>query len=274
MATPLPPGMTRKTARYGWKPDLPDARDHLFSAPQIALAALPPSADLRSGCPPVYNQGRIGSCTANSIAAAFEFETTKQSLPDFMPSRLFIYYNERAMEGHTANDSGAQIRDGIKSVATLGVCAESEWPYDDTPATSDGGPFPAGARDGERPPDTCYKDALDHRATTYSRVVRNLDQMRGCLAAGYPFVFGFTVYDNFESQEVAKTGVLTMPTTDNEVIGGHAVLAVGYDDSAQTFLVRNSWGASWGQAGYFTIPYAYLTTRGLASDFWTVHIVT
>jgi C1A family cysteine protease len=274
MSTPVPSGTTRKTAHYGWTPDLPDARDHLFAAPQIALAALPPSADLRSTCPPVYDQGRIGSCTANAIGAAFESETTKQGLPDFMPSRLFIYYNERAMEGHTATDSGAQIRDGIKSVATLGVCAETEWPYDDTPATSDGGPFPPGARDGEKPTDTCYKDALDNKATTYSRVLRNLDQMRGCLAAGYPFVFGFTVYESFESQEVAKSGVVPMPAPDEQVLGGHAVLAVGYDDSTQTFLVRNSWGANWGQAGYFTMPYAYLTTRGLSSDFWTIHIVT
>ena len=274
MATPVPSGMTRKTARYGWTPDLPDARDHLFSAPAIALAALPPSADLRSGCPPVYNQGQIGSCTANAIGAAFEFETMKQGLADFMPSRLFIYYNERAMEGHTATDSGAQIRDGVKSVATLGVCAETEWPYDDTPATSDGGPFPPGARDGEKPPDACYKDALGHRATTYSRVIRDLDQMRGCLAAGYPFVFGFTVYESFESQQVARTGVVPMPGPDEQVVGGHAVVAVGYDDAAQTFLVRNSWGTGWGQAGYFTMPYAYLTTRALSSDFWTIRIVT
>lgn len=274
MATPQPPGTARKTARYGWTPDLPDARDHLFSAPQIALAALPPSADLRAGCPPVYNQGQIGSCTANAIGAAFEFDLIKQGLPAFMPSRLFIYYNERAIEGHVAIDSGAQIRDGVKSVATLGVCAEAEWPYDDTPATSDGGPFPPGARDGERPPDTCYKDALSHRVTTYSRVVRDLDQMRGCLAAGYPFVFGFTVYESFETSAVAKTGVVPMPAPDEQVLGGHAVLAVGYDDSTQTFMVRNSWGTSWGQAGYFSLPYAYLTTRGLSSDFWTIRIVT
>jgi len=274
MATPGSPGTTRKTARYGWTPDLPDARDHLFSAPAIALAALPPSADLRGGCPPVYDQGRIGSCTANAIGGAFEFDLLKQNLPDFTPSRLFIYYNERAMEGHVSTDSGAQIRDGVKSVAKLGVCSESEWPYDDTPATSDGGPFPPGARDGEKPTDACYKDALNHTVTTYSRVVRDLDQMRGCLAAGYPFVFGFTVYESFESSEVAKTGVVPMPAPDEQVLGGHAVLAVGYDDSAQTFMVRNSWGSGWGQAGYFTMPYAYLTTRGLSSDFWTIRIVT
>ena len=264
----------RRTGRYGWRPDLPDARDHVFSAPQIALVALPDSVDLRPGCPPVYDQGQIGSCTANAIAAAFEFDLMKQQLPVFMPSRLFIYYNERKMEGTTGTDSGAQIRDGIKSVATLGVCTEDEWPYDDTPAESDGGPFQAGARDGQQPPDQCYTDALANRVTVYRRVVRNLDQMRGCLAAGYPFVFGFTVYDSFEGQDVAKTGILNMPQPSEQVLGGHAVLAVGYDDLTQRFTVRNSWGTEWGQAGYFTMPYAYMTANGLSSDFWTTRIVT
>ena len=270
MSTPVTP---RKKARYGWTPDLPDARDHIFTAPQIALASLPPSVDLRSACPPVYDQEQIGSCTANAIGAAFEFEVNKQGLPDFMPSRLFIYYNERAMEGTSGTDSGAQIRDGVKSVATLGVCTETEWPYDGTQANSDG-MFPPGDPAGEKPTDACYKDALNNRATTYSRVVQNLDQMRGCLAAGYPFVFGFTVYESFESQQVARTGVVPMPGPDEQVVGGHAVVAVGYDDAAQTFLVRNSWGTGWGQAGYFTMPYAYLTTRALSSDFWTIRIVT
>jgi C1A family cysteine protease len=273
MSTPKQPAK-RKMGRYGWVPDLPDARDYLYSARSITLAALPQSADLRSGCPPVYDQGRIGSCTANAIGAAFEFTLKKLNLGDFMPSRLFIYYNERAMEGHVGFDSGAQIRDGVKSVATLGVCPETDWPYDDTPATSDGGPFPPGAPDGEQPPPKCYAEALNNRATTYRRVTQSLDQMRGCLAAGYPFVFGFTVYESFESQQVASTGVASMPQPNEQVLGGHAVLAVGYDDASQTFLVRNSWGAGWGQAGYFTLPYAYLTTRGLASDFWTLQIVT
>src|SRR5262249_39050928 len=111
MPTPNQSGGGRKTARYGWKPGLPDPRGVLDWAPAIALAALPTPADLRGGCPPVYDQGRIGSCTANAIAAAFEFDLKKQNLTDFMPSRLFIYYNERAMEGHVQFDSGAQIRD-------------------------------------------------------------------------------------------------------------------------------------------------------------------
>jgi len=170
------------------------------------------------------------------------------------------------------SDAGAMIRDGVKTVNKLGVCAEAEWPYDDTPADPDG-LFPAGSRAAERPTDQCYKHALDNRLTSYRRVVRNLDQMRGCMAAGYPFVFGFTVYSGFESAQVQQTGVASMPGPDEEVLGGHAVLAVGYDHEARTFLVRNSWGTGWGQDGYFTMPYEYLTTRGLASDFWTMRIV-
>jgi C1A family cysteine protease len=269
----VPTPKPRKIARYGWKPDLPDPRDHLYSAPRVAVAALPPSVDLRGQCPAVYDQGQIGSCTANAIGAGFEFDLTRQQLADFMPSRLFIYYNERAVEGSIPFDAGAQIRDGIKSVAKLGVCPETEWPYDDTPAGSDTR-FPDGSKAAQQPTKQCYDDALQHRATTYQRVVRNLDQFRGCLASGYPFVFGFTVFESFETKEVAQTGVMPMPAPHESILGGHAVLAVGYDDASQRFIVRNSWGKDWGDAGYFTMPYAYLTERGLSADFWTIRIVT
>src|ERR1700682_6646972 len=123
--------MTRpsKIARYVCIPDQPDQRDHLYAAPAQFLVALPPSADLRRRCPAVYNQGQLGSCTANAIGAAIEFDRIKQKISDFVPSRLFIYYNERVIEGTVRSDSGAMIRDGIKSVASLGVCPEPEWPY-------------------------------------------------------------------------------------------------------------------------------------------------
>ena len=264
----------RKTGRYGWLPDLPDQRDHLFAAPMASIGELPRSVDLRDLCPPVYDQGRIGSCTANAVSAAFELDLRKQGLDDFMPSRLFIYYNERAKEGTVHSDSGAMLRDGIKSVARLGVCAESDWPYDDTPPDVDGGPWPPHARAGQRPSRSCYTEARLNEAVAYERVLRSLAQLKGCLAEGFPFVFGFTVYESFESPEVAASGVAPMPAPGESVLGGHAVLAVGYDDATSTFLVRNSWGPAWGRGGYFTLPYAYLTETGMSQDFWTVRTVS
>jgi C1A family cysteine protease len=267
---------TNASPSYGWQPDLPDHRDHVYSAPLAKLtarAALPASADLRTLCPPVYDQGQIGSCTANAIAAALEFDRRKQKLSDFVPSRLFIYYNERAMEHTVGSDAGAQIRDGIKSVGDLGACPESEWPYDATPANLQTNVWPPGARPAEKPPKSCYSDAKKYTALSYQRVNRDLAQMKGCLADGFPFVFGFTVYQSFESAAVAKNGVVNMPAGSEQVVGGHAVLAVGYDDKSQRLIVRNSWGAKWGIKGYFTMPYAYVLDTNLSDDFWTIRTV-
>ena len=266
---------TRKNGRpgFGWMPDLPDNRDHLYAAPLAKLRVLPSKVDLRRQCPKVYNQGQIGSCTANAIAAAIEFDRKKQKLSDFIPSRLFIYYNERSMEHSVPLDNGAQIRDGIKSVAKQGACPETEWPYDDTPADSTTNLWPPGAKPAQKPPRSCYSDAKKFRAVSYQRVDRMLAQFKGCLADGYPFVFGFTVYESFESAVVGRTGVLKMPKPKEGVVGGHAVLAVGYDDQSQRFVVRNSWGRSWGQKGYFTMPYNYLLETNLSDDFWTIRLV-
>ena len=254
--------MPQKIQRYGWIPDLPDQRDFLFAAPVIPQQ-LPPSVDLRPQCPAVYDQGQLGSCTGNAIAGAFQFDEMKQQLANaFQPSRLFIYYNERAMEGTVNSDSGAQIRDGIKGVANQGVCSEDLWPYNI-------------ASFAEKPSDNCYQVAAQNKVTRYLRLAQNLNLMKACLSDGYPFVFGFTVYDSFESQQVAQTGVVPMPTSGEGVLGGHAVVAVGYDEASQRFTVRNSWGTGWGMQGYFTMPYAYLTQSHptLASDFWTVRTV-
>jgi C1A family cysteine protease len=250
----------REIRRYGWIPDVPDQRDHLYAAPPRYLAALPAKTDLRRRCPPVYDQGNLGSCTANAIAAAVEFDRIKQGLPDFVPSRLFIYYNERKIEGTVAIDSGAMIRDGIKSVASDGACPEPEWPY-------------VIASFAKRPPAKCYRDARLDRAVSYQKILKDLNQMKGCLASGFPFIFGFTVYESFETPAVAKTGHVPMPGWMERAVGGHAVLAVGYDEVRKWFLVRNSWGTRWGMKGYFTMPYAYLLQPGLSEDLWTIRLV-
>src|SRR6266568_2031806 len=242
-------------AHYGWIPDLPDQRDYQYAAPIAAIGTLPTNIDLTSACPPVYDQGQLGSCTANAIAGAIQFEQMKQNLAQiFTPSRLFIYYNERVIEGTVNSDSGAQIRDGIKSVASEGVCPEPEWPYDISMFT-------------QKPPPQAYKDALEDRAVSYLSLIQDPNQMKGCLASGYPFVFGFTVYESFETEAVARTGHAPMPSFGERAVGGHAVVAVGYEDAHQRFIVRNSWGTGWGMDGYFTMPYAYLIQPGLSSDF-------
>jgi len=249
---------------YGWIPDLPDHRDHLYSAPVIHLQALPKSVDLTNACPQVYDQGQLGSCTANAIAGAIEFDLIKQKAkPPFTPSRLFIYYNERAMEHTVQSDSGAAIRDGVKSVSKLGAPPEAIWPYDDANP----------GRFQEKPPVAVFQEAAKHKVSLYERVTRSLSQLKGCLAAGYPFVFGFSVYQSFESDEVAKSGDAPMPGSNETFLGGHAVLAVGYNDESGHFLSRNSWGNAWGKGGYFTLPYAYLLDPNLADDFWTIRTI-
>ena len=238
---------------YGWIPDRPDHRDYLYSAiaPKVKL---PTRIDLRGEDSPIENQGRLGSCTANALAGHLQFleKITGQSYKDL--SRLFIYYNERALEGTISFDSGAMIRDGIKGLAKFGVCPESSWPYDITQFT-------------RKPSAACYKEGLKRRIVSYQRL-ETLNEMLNCLAEGFPFVFGFTVYESFESLKVAKTGLVPMPKKSERALGGHAVMAVGYDQKQKRFIVRNSWSAQWGQAGYFTMPYAYF--ESLASDFWTI----
>ena len=244
---------------YGWMPDVPDHRDLVYAAARITT--LPPSVDLRPGCPPVYDQGQLGSCTANAIAAAIQFEQIRQKEPKpFAPSRLFIYYNERVMEHTVGQDAGAQIRDGMKSVNHIGACPETDWPYVIT-------------KFAQKPPTRAFKDARLGKALSYQRVVQTLDQMKGCLASGLPIVLGISVYESFESQQVARSGIVPMPPISEKLLGGHAILAVGYNDAEQRFVMRNSWGTSWGMQGHFTIPYAYLTDSNLCDDLWMIQMV-
>jgi len=246
-----------KHARLGWIPDRPDFRDKLYRAIAKPPAAMPPKVDLRATCSAVEDQGDLGSCTANALVGNLEFlcrKHTQRTPPNY--SRLFVYYNERVIEGTVGEDSGAMLRDGVKSLVKKGACLESAWPY-------------FVQRFARKPPSVAYTAAQRHRVTSYHRIV-SLLEMRQCLAEGYPFVFGFSVYDSFVSAAVAKSGIVPMPDRLETQLGGHAVMAVGYDDVARTLLVRNSWGTSWGMRGYFTMPYDYVASTELADDFWTL----
>ena len=253
--------MPRRIKKYGWIPDLPDWRDRRYEAPRALVEALPPRVDLRAACPSVYDQGELGSCTAQAIAGAVQFDLLKQRQRDaFTPSRLFIYYNERLMEGTVDEDAGAMLRDGIKSVAKQGAAHEQLWPYNV-------------AQYRTRPGAAVYADGEEHQALLYQRLTPTLTQLKGCLAAGFPFVFGFSVYESFEGSAVARSGHVPLPGEGEAMLGGHAVMAVGYDEPEGWFVARNSWGTKWGMDGYFTMPFAYLTNRDLSDDFWTIRLM-
>lgn len=239
-----------KIKRYGHIRDSYDPRDKIYSVP--AVFSLPLLVDLRPKCTPVYDQGELGSCTANALAGAIGFLGKVMT-----PSRLFIYYNERAIEHTVDSDSGAQIRDGIKSLVKQGVCDESLWPYDV-------------AKFKIKPLSEDYSNALQKVITSYAKVQQDLNKMKYVLSQGFPFVFGFSVFQSFESPEVAKTGLVPMPTANDQPIGGHAVMCVGYDDSKECFIVRNSWGSGWAMSGYFYMPYDYMLDKNLVNDLWVI----
>lgn len=253
---------SRYIKRYGWKPGLPDERDEVFNLALMARrpVVLPKEMDLRTSgfMPTVYDQGELGSCTANAIAGAYEFEQRRQGLVDFMPSRLFIYYGERQIECSVEYDSGAEIRDGFKVIAKLGVPDEKLWPYDIGQFTTQ--PNPA-----------AYTDALQHQCITYAAVLQSEFSVKSTLAAGVPVVFGFTVYQSFE--DTGADGVVV--PSGGAVLGGHAVMIVGYRmiGSRLYYIVRNSWGSSWADGGYCYFPASWLTSIRHASDFWAIQSV-
>lgn len=250
---------TNAKKRYGWKPDVPDFRDIHYSAVHgVAPVKLPDQVDLRQYCTPIEDQGDLGSCTGHAISGAMELLVKKNSGQTVQLSRLFIYYNERAKEGTVASDAGAQIRTGIKGVRAYGSCLESMWAYDITKFTC-------------KPTPGAYLEGLKHRVSAYQRVV-GLDAVLNSLASGLPVVFGFSVYESFESDAVAKTGVMPMPSQTERCLGGHAVCAVGYDLAAKKLIVRNSWGTDWGQKGYFMMPFDIVTNKDLSDDFWSIQI--
>ena len=250
-----------KIKRYGWWPDIPDHRDHKFAAKPYLLAALPPKVDMRAACPPVYDQSDLGSCTGNAGAGAYQFEQMKQDVANFVPSRLAIYYWEREEEGTVSEDSGATIRTCLKVLASYGAPPETMWPYDVN-------------KFADKPPQAVEDEGQKHQVLRYMRLnSSDITALKGCLAEGYPFIFGFAVYSGFESSTVALTGNADLPGPGEQQLGGHAVMCVGYDDAEQRFIVRNSWGDGWGQHGYFTLPYEYLTRNDLSDDFWTIRLV-
>lgn len=243
--------------KYGWRPDKPDFRDKVCKL--RAAKGVSTNIDLRNTgwLPPVYDQGQTSSCTGNAIAAAVEYGMKAQSKHDFVPSRMFIYYNERLMEGTTDTDAGAEIRDGIKVVASQGVPPETVWPFDPNHLLV-------------KPSDQAYTEATKQIIKQYSRVPVKLANIQNVLTHKIPVVFGVTLYDSFESDVVASNGMVPMPNPSERVVGGHAMLIVGSNDTH--FIVRNSWGEGWGDKGYCYMPHEYVANENLADDFWAIFL--
>jgi C1A family cysteine protease len=247
--------------KYHWVRDTPDVRDHLYAAAPVAL---PTSVDLRQYCSTIEDQGQLGSCTGNAIAGIIELMQRKQNPAKGRDvSRLFIYYEARMLSGTVNYDSGAYIRDGIKVVNKKGAPLENLWPY-------------LSSRLKTRPTTAAYYDALKRKATAYKRVA-DFAGVKTALRQGYPVVIGFDVYESFETQSVANTGMMPYPNINTEqLLGGHAVALVGYDDNLNggRFICRNSWGPDWGDRGYFYMPYQVIQNTSMSSDFWIITSVT
>jgi C1A family cysteine protease len=217
---------------------------------------LPLTVDLRNKFPPCKQQSTLGSCSSFAIEALFNYDD-----PTFFGSQLFLYYNERLIENDVNIDAGAQISDGIKSLQIYGLCSEETWPYDIS-------------KFAEKPPQIAYDEALKHKAISVQNIHQDINSMKNSLVQEHPFVVGIQIFEEFESEEVAKTGIVSMPTSDSVYLGGHAVVVVGYNTTH--WIMRNSWGSGsfsdggWGDNGYFYLPHAYLLDSSLSSDLWSI----
>jgi C1A family cysteine protease len=272
---------------YGYIPDPKDERDYQFTATK--KIKLPASVDMRSDCSPVRDQGMLGSCTAFSMATGLREFMLIRGNPPIPPtpqpsclekiipksilkkligdglmvlSPLFLYYHERVLEGTVNWDSGATMRDGMKVLNQIGVCPEMDWPYLISKYKLD-------------PGEVAYLNAQSYKITIYKRIDNLLD-IKSALAEGYGVVFGFNVYESFETNEVANTGIMPMPKPNERLLGGHAVFICGYKDDETWagggyLIIKNSWGLGWGDSGFFLMPYAFADSNEV-SDIWTASV--
>jgi C1A family cysteine protease len=225
----------------------------------FSVSDLPSKVDLRSysgaqgTLAPVVDQGSLGSCVACAVATAFQFCDQNWS-----PSKLFIYYNCRLLDGNVNSDSGTTISQSMFSLYKYGACSELNWPY-------------LIPKWNLQPGVNCYQEGLEHQTIDYYNISQTYLQLKACIASGYPFVFGFWVYESFESSQTTLTGVMSMPESNQRMLGGHSVICVGYDDERRVWICQNSWGSSWGDRGFFYMPYEYLDdSRNLATDIWKI----
>lgn len=237
--------------------------DAPLAAPELAqhgAASLPERIDLRALCSPIEDQGTIGSCAANAAVGALEYHQRRSNLPDTDLSRLFVYYNARRLAGNEAQDSGTFIHHAMAAILAYGACPEAMWPYQK-------------AMWATRPIDPCYTAASGFAAIMYARAAPG-DACKAALVASLPIVFGAVLPAEMLQREAAATGRIEVPRGAwPEPGGGHAMLIVGYDDARGCWLIRNSWGADWGDGGYAQVPYEVMERYGIPGQFWVLGAV-
>jgi C1A family cysteine protease len=243
--------------KYHWVKDKVDTRDHPYQLTNTEQSNI---VDLRQYCSLIENQGNLGSCTGNAIAGAIELLHKRQNRTLDI-SRLFIYYYERLFIGTVNYDSGAYIRDGIKACYTYGAPTENLWPYNISKFRT-------------VPTKAALLDAAKRKVTSYQRAI-DFNAVIDAITSGYPVTVGFSVYSSFDTNIVARTGIMSYPNTKKEkLLGGHAVLIVGYNKNNDTFIVRNSWGKYWGDNGYFYMPFQVIKNNTMSGDFWVIKSIS
>jgi C1A family cysteine protease len=244
---------------YGYHPSLSDHRDRPVDYGSLPVKTPAPEIDPRDKMQTPYDQGQLGSCTANAVAGAVEYDALLDGNDFGTPSRLFIYYEERVIEGTVNSDAGAVGRDGFKVVKRTGVPPEADWPY-------------VISRFKDHPPTSAYQDANQHKIPEYTHVPRDPYAWKVVLSNQQTIALGFSVYESFESNTFARSGIMPFPKSGERLLGGHEVLAIGYLEQYPDYvLCRNSWGTGWGLEGYFFMPWSYITdARRFSSDFRTI----
>lgn len=255
---------TVRPHRYGWKPSLPDFHDRPADARDLPVLD---EVDPRAELPPIVDQGNLGSCTANAIVAAAEYDFLLSGVDCPALSRLFLYYCERVREGTVSTDSGAYGRDGFKSLKKTGCPPEDVWPYLIEGFTT-------------KPSDEAYAEAGQYKIKEYvhpglgqqnQNMLDRREAFKRLLSNRQTIAFGFTVYSSFESSW-GDTGFMPMPEKGESVLGGHEVLLVGYlAEQPEYALVRNSWGTDWQLGGYFLMPWNFLCDRQYCGDWRSIY---